>query len=287
MTVDHDHRMATEVAVTAQVALDRTTRLVRTTNFITTSEDMLYVLVDANASILDDVAYGAIVVDADEADRVSDWLTENATSVGGAGPALTITGLLSGRIRADMVDGALTDRGMVKSPDFFYITPHFDGREAALTPQPFAGFWSAAWVYAIAAFFLALGAFKFALRDRYPQVARTSPHVEAAHSHEAAYQIADRLIDEDIARANRSGDGKSPDRTGRGRAAAQAGRGNVHGARACISGRCAPHERSGHQDVTAIGPRHRPVAARGADATARRLYRHFSVDGCALCVHGG
>ncbi len=201
MTADYDHRTATEVAVTAQVALERTTRLVRKTNFITTSEDMLFVLMDANATIFDDVAYGAIVVDADDADRVTDWLAENVTSMGGEGPVLTVTGLLSGSIRDGMVDDALKDRGMVKSPDFFYVMPHFDGRVAALTPQPYAGLIAGAWVYAIAAFFALLGIFKLGRSRRAPDMVQAPLRAEHAYTHQTGQQIADRLIAEDIARA--------------------------------------------------------------------------------------
>ncbi len=193
---------ATEVSVTAQIALSHNTRLIRTTYFITTSEQLLYVLVDPDATASTDIARAAIVFDPDDLDRVTDWIAENAETFGGAGPVLTVTGLVSGGSQVGMVSDALSDQGMTKGPDFFYITPHFEGRVAALTPKPYAAFMHALWVYAIATAFLLLGAIKFARRRP------SAPRADAAPSYSATapsgltgQQIADRLIAEDIARA--------------------------------------------------------------------------------------
>ena len=198
MQRDYGSDRATEVSVTAQIALSHNTRLIKTTNFIKTDEKLLYVLVDPDAPQFTPVARAAIVFEPADLDRVSQWITENAVSYGDDGPVLTVTGLLSGSIRDTMVSDALSDQGMTKGPDFFYVTPHFDGRVAALTPKPYAAFQHALWVYGIAAAFLLLGAVKFALRR--PSEAATLP-ATVAPSGLTGQQIADRLIAEDIARA--------------------------------------------------------------------------------------
>jgi hypothetical protein len=204
MQQDYTSGGATEVSVTAQIALSHNTRLIKTTNFIKTDEQLLYVLVDPDATLFTDMARAAIVFNSDDLDKVTQWISENAVSFGGDGPVLTVTGLLSGTIRDDMVSDALSDQGMVKGPDFFYITPHFDGRVAALTPKPYGAFLHALWVYAIAAAFVLLGAVKFAMRrlaaaPTYAAPSTATPSV--ALSGLTGQQIADRLIDEDIARA--------------------------------------------------------------------------------------
>jgi predicted anti-sigma-YlaC factor YlaD len=206
MTTAYDHHVATEVSVRAQIALSHNTRLIHKTNFITTGEDVLYVLVDPDASLFGTVARGAIVIDADEVDLVSDWVAENAVTFGGDGPVLDVTGLLSDSVHSGMVNDALADQGMTKGPDFFYITPHFQGRVASLTPKPYAGFLAGLPVYAVALFFLLLGSVKFVLARRLPRAAATQQ--QAAPSRRATVgtglsgqQIADQLIAEDIARA--------------------------------------------------------------------------------------
>lgn len=127
---------ATEVSVTAQIALSHNTRLVRTTYAIKTTEDLLYVLVDPDAPQGTNIARAAIVFDPDDLDRVTGWIAENTVTFASDGPVLPVTGLLSGGTQIGMVSDALSDQGMTKGPDFFYITPHFEGRVAALTPNP-------------------------------------------------------------------------------------------------------------------------------------------------------
>lgn len=150
----------TEVSVTAQVATDHNTRLIRRTNFIKTDESVLYVLVDANAPANETVARGAIVIDPDQIDTLVDWLASNATGFGDNGPVVKIDGLLDSGTDTSMVSKAFKDQGMTKGPNFFYIEPFFEGREAGLAVKPDEARSAAMPLYYIALFFVLVGCFK-------------------------------------------------------------------------------------------------------------------------------
>jgi hypothetical protein len=199
MQQSYDSKVATEVAVTAQLALDRSTRLIRKTNFITTSEEMLYILVDADATPFTAVARGAIVVDASEVDRVATWVSENTVDIGAEGFILDVTGVLTSTGHTSMAYDAIEERGLERGPDFFFIRPHFEGRVAALTPKPYAGFMSGLPVYLGAAFFVLLGLVKRAFdRSRGVQRAGAGEKLPAGLS---GQQLAERLIADDMRRA--------------------------------------------------------------------------------------
>lgn len=133
---DYSSSTPTEVSVSAQVAIDHNTKLIHKTNFITTSENVLYVLVDADAPANETVARGAIVIDPDQVDTLVEYLGTRATGFGDGGPVATIDGLLDSGTDNSMVSDALKEQGMTKGPNFFYIEPFFEGREAGLAVKP-------------------------------------------------------------------------------------------------------------------------------------------------------
>ncbi|MGL5009587.1 MAG: hypothetical protein ACRC6I_06860 [Paracoccaceae bacterium] len=192
---------ATEVSVTAQVALSHSTRLIQRTNFITTDEDLMYVLVDPDAPSGTTVARAVIVVEPGQAELVTEWMLANATGYGSDGPIVDVTGLLEYGPEAHMVFDALQDQDMVKAPNFFYIKPHFKGRTAALTHPPqsaILGVWE---FFAAAAFFALLGALRFR-RTTAPPLPVARPAAQGSNlTGLTGVEIAQRLIDEDIARA--------------------------------------------------------------------------------------
>jgi hypothetical protein len=177
----YDRKAPQEVSVTAQLALDHNTRLIRKTNFITTGEDLLYVLVDPEAPAGETVARGAIVIDPDEQERFTDWAMENMTTFGGSGPVVQIDGLLSGGTQNSMVVDALKEQGMTKGPNFFYITPYLEGREAALTLKPNDGLTHAMPIYYGALFFALLGFAKL-IYKRHASSKPARPQVSALGS---------------------------------------------------------------------------------------------------------
>ncbi|MGL4320804.1 MAG: hypothetical protein ACRCS3_08070, partial [Paracoccaceae bacterium] len=179
-----------------------TTRLIKKTNFVTTSERMLYILIDADASPFGATARGAIVVDAGAVDKVAAWLDEQMVGFGADGPIVNVTGLLA--YGGDsMVSEAIGERGLEKSDSFFVIEPHFEGREAALTPKPLDGFMAGALFYCIAAFFVLLGLAKrhFDQRRANNLVAAQTGLSSQIPNGLSGAAIADRLIAEDMRRA--------------------------------------------------------------------------------------
>ncbi len=164
----YDHKAPREVSVTAQIALDHNTRLIRKTNFITTGEDILYVLVDPDAPEGETVVRGAIVLDPDQKDRFADWAMENMVTYGGSGPVVTVNGLLDGGTQTSMVSDAFKEQGMTKGPNFFYIMPFLDGRAVGLAQKPNEAVNHAMPFYYCALFFAFLGLVKLVYKRNAP-----------------------------------------------------------------------------------------------------------------------
>ncbi|MGB8811634.1 MAG: hypothetical protein WCC57_00455, partial [Paracoccaceae bacterium] len=167
----------TEVSVTAQIAVEHNTRLVRKRNFITVGEDVLYVLVDADAPADETVARGAIVVDPDQVDALVDWMVTNAAGLGQGGPVVKVDGLLDYGTQNSMVSDALADQGMTKGPNFFFVAPYIEGRAAALAVKPGEAMDGGMPVYYAALFFALLGVAKLYFRRRNggPKADKTKP----------------------------------------------------------------------------------------------------------------
>lgn len=161
------------MSVTAQIALDHNTRLIRKTNFITTGEDILYVLVDPDAPEGETVVRGAIVLDPDQKDRFADWAMENMVTYGGSGPVVTVNGLLDGGTQTSMVSDAFKEQGMTKGPNFFYIMPFLDGRAVGLAQKPNEAVNHAMPFYYCALFFAFLGLVKLVYKRNAPVKTRT------------------------------------------------------------------------------------------------------------------
>ncbi len=133
---DAPSKTPVELSVTAQVALDHNTRLVRKTNFVKTGEDLFYVLVDPTVGADINLALAGIIIDPDQLDAFTAWMMENATDFGAAGPIVTISGLRTSEGNASHAYDAMKNQGMTKSPDFFFIEPFIAGREATLAALP-------------------------------------------------------------------------------------------------------------------------------------------------------
>ncbi|MGL4236439.1 LPXTG cell wall anchor domain-containing protein [Tabrizicola sp.] len=124
-----------EFSVSAQFASEHNTRLVVTDKGKTVDEDLMIVLVDPDAAADETIARAAIVFEPEQKDAMVGWLTANMTGEGGAGPVVTVTGLVTSSSKGSHVSDALRDQGMMKASDFFYVQPFIDGREAGLKAQ--------------------------------------------------------------------------------------------------------------------------------------------------------
>lgn len=153
-------RVPVELSVTAQVALDHNTRLVRKTNFIKTGEDLLYVLVDPEADADVNVAQAGIVIDPDQLDAFTNWLVENSTDFGAAGPVVTINGVFVNSSSDSHARDAMKNQGMTIAEDFFFIEPFITGREASLAAKPSSAAQLSWPIFGVAALMALLGALK-------------------------------------------------------------------------------------------------------------------------------
>lgn len=157
---DAPGRAPVELSVTAQVALDHNTRLVRKTNFIKTGEDLLYVLVDPAPDADPNVAIAGIVLNPDQLDAFTEWLILRSTGFGEAGPIATIDGLLTSSSNASHALKAMKNQGMTIAKDFYFIEPFIVGREASLTAIPEKATQISWPIYGLAAFIALVGIFK-------------------------------------------------------------------------------------------------------------------------------
>jgi hypothetical protein len=135
-STDAPREVPVELSVSALVALDHNTRLVRKTNGVTTGEDLLYVLVDPAKDADITVAQAAIVIDPDDLDAFAGWLTANTTDFTATGPIATISGLRADQSNSSHAYRALNDQGMTPAPGFFFIEPFFAGRDVTLAALP-------------------------------------------------------------------------------------------------------------------------------------------------------
>jgi hypothetical protein len=173
-STDAPKDMPVELSVSAQVALDHNTRLVRKTNSVTTGEDLMYVLVDPASGADINVAHGAIVIDPDNLGAFIEWMSQNTTSFGAAGPVVTFAGLRAMQHNSSHAYSAMNKQGMTIAPDFVFIEPFIAGREATLSTPP-AKRAQVVWaIYGFAGLLALVGLAKFKSRSA-PKVAPANP----------------------------------------------------------------------------------------------------------------
>jgi hypothetical protein len=119
-----------EFSVSAQFAAEHNTRLITTKKGKTVDEKLMIVLIDPEAAADEKVARAVIVFEPEQQDAMVDWLVANMTTMGEAGPVVTIAGLVTRSSEASNVADALRDQGMTKAPDFFFMQPFVNGRDA-------------------------------------------------------------------------------------------------------------------------------------------------------------
>ena len=195
---DAPREVPVELSVSALVALDHNTRLVRKTNGIKTGEDLLYVLVDPAKDADINIAQAAIVIDPEDLDAFADWLTTNTTDFAAAGPIATISGLRANQSNSSHAYDAMKDQGMTTAPDFFFIEPFFAGREVALAALPEKDVQIVWIIYGFAGLMALIGLKKLKTGSR-PSQAKATPGLASpvradpanAASSTAGYSLAD------------------------------------------------------------------------------------------------
>lgn len=177
----------TEVNLEVQLLLDHNIHLIEQTNFVTTGEAYLYPFGAVSGGDGRTVLGGLVLTEA-ERDRFADWAAGQVTDIGlGAEtPTLSVRleGLIDNPSEARHAKEALREQGLSLAPDFIFVAPFLEGREAGLAAAigqsdqmgPLA-------VFALAAGFAALGLWKLSRRGepRRASVAGPQPEAKAAN----------------------------------------------------------------------------------------------------------
>lgn len=125
--------LADEVNVTGWINADLNTNLVKRKNGIKTGERFMYVLFGDRDGIEGGVARAALVLTEAEKDRFIADIDTYLTGVNDRGPVVAVNGMAQFRdTYADQALKAITREGLYASADFLFLTPYWDGREAAL-----------------------------------------------------------------------------------------------------------------------------------------------------------
>ena len=159
-------RRFAEARVLAQIDVEATTLLVQKSKGMTTSEKLMYVLLDTDATPETRTARAVVVIDADEEDAFKTWVLARLMGAGMRGPILQIEGLAKAGSGDTQVTDALKDRGFDGGHVDFNITPFLEGREAALTSLPSDHIWIVLGIFAFGGLFLVLGLVRMVLWGR-------------------------------------------------------------------------------------------------------------------------
>lgn len=160
-----------EVNLDVRLLLDHNIHLVKKTNFITTSEAYLY----SFGTVAEDgstLVRGGIVLSEAERDRFAEWAVARSVGLEGADLVIRLEGLTDSPSEASHAKSALREEGLVLAPDFFFVAPFLDGRDAGMAAAVTgAGQSGPNTVYGVAAFFALLGLRRFGRRKPAVEVA--------------------------------------------------------------------------------------------------------------------
>ena len=121
-----------EARVLAQIDFDATTLLVKKINGMTTSEDLMFVLLDADATSAHRQARAVMLIDPDEEEIFRQWAMSKAVGLGERGPVVLVEGIVSSSGNT-LVQDALKERGFDSGGADFHLTPFLHGRSAGLS----------------------------------------------------------------------------------------------------------------------------------------------------------
>ncbi|MEJ6401768.1 hypothetical protein [Yoonia sp. 2307UL14-13] len=155
-----------EVHIAAQINTDYNYELRE--GSATSSPYYMWVLVGPKANGQESVVQAAIVVPKRQKDDVVAWLNDQISDVGPLGAVMHLNGKhRTWTSHDDVAEDALTEEeGLRLAPDFFYLDPWFDGREAALAPRRADAATAAPLLNQIALVLAAIAAAKFVWRRR-------------------------------------------------------------------------------------------------------------------------
>lgn len=140
-TLDANRGPAKEVNVIGWINTDYNYNLVKRTNGIKTGERFMLVLFGGNEGNTSKTVRAVMVMTRAQKERFVDDPTQFMTGFSDKGELLmTVNGF--GRTSnsfSSLVSDSLRKEGLSKSPNFIYLEPFFDGREAALQPAALPG----------------------------------------------------------------------------------------------------------------------------------------------------
>lgn len=173
----------TEVNLEVQLLLDHNIHLIERTNFVTTGEAYLYPFGAVGGGDGRAVLGGLVLTEA-QRDRFADWAAGQVTDIGFGAEAPTLSvrleGLIDNPSEASHAKEALREQGLSLAPDFIFVEPFLDGREAGLAAAigqsdqtgPLA-------VFAVAAVFAGLGLWRLSRRGEPRRTAMAEPQAPA------------------------------------------------------------------------------------------------------------
>lgn len=125
---------ADELHVRGWINTDYNYELIKRTNGITTGSRFMFVLFGSQDDAASKVARAAIIFTEADKDRFVDEIFDHAVDFNEQGLVLGLNGFQgSGDGYSSMVSDTFRDEGLTRGPNFVFIEPFLDGRQAALT----------------------------------------------------------------------------------------------------------------------------------------------------------
>ena len=125
---------ADELHVSGWINTDYNYELIKKTNGVRTGSRFMFVLFGSEDDAASKVARAAIIFTEADKDRFVDEIFDYAVDYTDQGLLLGLNGFVgSGDGYGSMVSDTFRDEGLTRGPNFVYIEPFLDGRQAALT----------------------------------------------------------------------------------------------------------------------------------------------------------
>ncbi len=132
--LSRDVAPADELHVRGWINTDYSYELIKRTNGVRTGTRFMYVLFGSEDDAASKQARAAVVMTEADKDRFVDDIFDHVVGFNAQGPVIALNGFRgSGDGYASMVSEALAEKGLTRAPDFVFVEPFLDGRQAALT----------------------------------------------------------------------------------------------------------------------------------------------------------
>lgn len=125
-----------EVAIRVVIASEHNSHLVEKRNFVTTNEDLMYVLQDETAGVDQPLVRGVVMIEPSEKEAFLSWVIAHAEKFTDTGPVVELTGLIGPMRNVAHSSQVLREAGLTQAPGFFQLEPFVISRTSALEKLP-------------------------------------------------------------------------------------------------------------------------------------------------------